>query len=154
MARHKKLLLEPESELQIDISSMVDVCFLLLIYFLVSTTIVREMDLGMKLPPSVPDGNYIPLISSMFIRVDANGTVFSGTGASERMLDTDTSDSDLPLLSSQLELYAQAARSAGDNPLVQIMVDNGTKQQRVMDVMNALAGCGIRAVTFTDIVEI
>jgi len=30
MARHKTILTEPESELQLDISSLIDVCFLLL----------------------------------------------------------------------------------------------------------------------------
>ncbi len=153
MARHKKILFEPASEPQLDISSMVDVCFLLLIYFLVATTIVRERDLGMKLPSPHTDGTHIPLISAMFIRVDSNGAVFSGTRESERLLDTDTASNELPVLSSQLELYAAAALSAGDQPFVQIMVDPGARQQRVVDVLNALAGSGISSVTFTDILE-
>ena len=51
MARHKRQQLEPEEEPALDISSLIDVCFLLLIYFLVTSTIKpRESDLGLQLP--------------------------------------------------------------------------------------------------------
>lgn len=153
MARHKKIFLPSASEPQLEISSMVDICFLLLIYFLVSTTTVRERDLELRLPGENNSGPDIAHIESMFIKVDASGAVYSGTGSGERLLDMDSGNSDLPLLTSQLELYAEAARSAGDKPLVQIMVNNATRQQRVVDVLNALAGSNITAVTFTDILE-
>jgi biopolymer transport protein ExbD len=36
---------------------------------------------------------------------------------------------------------------------VQVYVDPGTTQQRVIDVLNALAAVGISSVTFTDLLE-
>ena len=55
MARHKKFQVEQEPEPELDISSLIDVCFLLLIYFLVTSTITpRETDLGMSLPAANP----------------------------------------------------------------------------------------------------
>lgn len=154
MARHKKSAVEPESEPELDISSLIDVCFLLLIYFITTSTITpREQDLGMALPANAPPSSEQPKIDPMFIRVDANGAVYTGAGASQQALDTDMSVRELPLLSSQLQLYAAAARSAGNNPLVQVYVDPGTTQQRVIDVLNALAGVGISSVTFTDLLE-
>lgn len=154
MARHKKSAVEPESEPELDISSLIDVCFLLLIYFITTSTITpREQDLGMALPANAPPSSEQPKIDPMFIRVDANGAVYTGAGASQQALDTDMSARELPLLSSQLQLYAAAARSAGNNPLVQVYVDPGTTQQRVIDVLNALAGVGISSVTFTDLLE-
>ena len=154
MARHKKSAREEEAEPELDISSLIDVCFLLLIYFLVTSTITpREQDLGMALPANAPPSSEQPKIEPMFIRVDEAGAIYTGTGASQQALDTDMSVRDLPLLLSQLQLYAAAARSAGNNPLVQVYVDPGTTQQRVIDLLNALAAVGISSVTFTDLLE-
>ncbi len=154
MARHKFSTYQPDAEPDLDISSLIDVCFLLLIYFLVTSTIIpeeKQLVVGLPVIGSVnPD---VARLAPLFIRVDAMGAVFSGTNDSETPLDTDPTSRNLPLLSSQLQLYSAAAMSAGDRPLVQILVDNGTNQQRVVDVLNALAGSKITSVTFTDLVE-
>jgi biopolymer transport protein ExbD len=153
MARHKRRAKESESEPELDISSLIDVCFLLLIYFLVTSTITpREQDLGMSLPAANPS-NEQPKIEPMFIRVDAAGVIYAGVGAGQQQLDQDATVREVPLLDSQLDLYSAAARSAGSNPLVQVYVDPGATQQRVIDVLNALAGAGISSVTFTDLIE-
>lgn len=153
MARHKKSSAEAEAEPELDISSLIDVCFLLLIYFIVTSTITpRETDLGMALPAAAPSSEQ-PKIEPMFIRVDAPGIIYTGVGAGQQQLDSDTSVREVPLLDSQLDLYSAAARSAGSTPLVQVYVDPGATQQRVIDVLNALAGAGISSVTFTDLVE-
>jgi biopolymer transport protein ExbD len=153
MARHKSILHEPDSDPQLDISSLIDVCFLLLIYFLVTSTVIpQERDLPLKLPPEKLAGTSSP-IEPMFIRVDAAGAVFTGTGLGERPMDNDPQSRDLPLLASQLKLYTEATIGSGETPLVQIWVDPGVTQQRVIDVLNALAGAGIDRVTFTDLVE-
>jgi len=155
MARHRKSRSEPEAEPQLDISSLIDVCFLLLIYFLVTSTIQpRERDLLMALPGYQGAQPETPAIPPMFIRVAESGAVFSGTGAGEQALDTDTAFRELPLLSSQLNLYKSAARSAGDEPIVQLYVDGAASQQRVVDVLNALGGEGIVSVAFTDLVDV
>ncbi len=153
MARHKTILTEPESDPQLDISSLIDVCFLLLIYFLVTSTVIpKERDLPLKLPPEKLAGTSSP-IEPLFIRVDAAGAVFTGTGFGARPMDNDPRSRDLPLLASQLKLYTEAAKGTGETPLVQIWVDPGVTQQRVIDVLNALAAAGINRVTFTDLIE-
>lgn len=153
MARHKKFQVSMDATPELDISSLIDVCFLLLIYFLVTSTIApRETDLGMSLPAANPS-NEQPKIEPMFIRVDAPGVIYTGVGAGQQQLDQDAGSREVPLLDSQLDLYAAAARSAGSTPLVQVFVDPGATQQRVIDVLNSLAGAGISSVTFTDLVE-
>lgn len=153
MARHKRREKEEESQPELDISSLIDVCFLLLIYFLVTSTITpRETDLGMSLPAANPS-NEQPKIEPMFIRVDAAGVIHTGVGAGQQQLDSDTSVREVPLLDSQLNLYSAAAASAGSTPIVQVYVDPGATQQRVIDVLNALAGARISSVTFTDLIE-
>lgn len=153
MARHKKYSHEDDNNPELDISSLIDVCFLLLIYFIVTSSVaIRESDLAMSLPAAAPS-NEQPKIEPMFIRVDAAGVISTGVGAGQQQLDSDATVREVPLLGSQLDLYAAAARSAGSNPLVQVYVDPGATQQRVIDVLNALAGAGISSVTFTDLIE-
>lgn len=153
MARHKKYKSEEEADPALDISSLIDVCFLLLIYFIVTSTIKpRESDLGMVLPSSVQTDKQ-PDIEPLFIRIDATGAIYTGTGASQQVMDSDTSVRELPLLKGQLDMYSSAARAANSKPLVQIWADGDSSQQRVIDVLNALAGVNITSVTFTDLVD-
>jgi biopolymer transport protein ExbD len=154
MARHKKYESAEEADPQLDISSLIDVCFLLLIYFIVTSTITpRESDLGMALPAANPTPASQPDIEPMFIKIDANGSIFTGVGASQLPMDNDVSVRQLPLLRSQLDAYAQAVKSANSKPLVQIYADSNCTQQRVIDVLNALAAVEINSVTFTDLIN-
>jgi biopolymer transport protein ExbD len=155
MARHKKRQSLEEDLPKLDISSLIDATFLLLIYFLVTTTIQkRETDLDMTLPAAAPSETP-PDIDPKFIKIDANGAVSVGAGAAQIPMDTDPDSRDLPLLTADLMSYASAAKSAGTNskPLVQLYVDGGASQQRVIDVLNVLAGVGISNVTFTDLID-
>ena len=68
-------------------------------------------------------------------------------------MDSDPTVRDLPLLTGVLELYASAAKASDSKPLVQIYADGDASQQRVIDVLNALAGVKISSVTFTDLVD-
>lgn len=153
MARHKNHQPGESESPALDISSLIDVCFLLLIYFIATSTLApRETDLDLKLPVPGVILAQTP-IPPMFIKIDSADTIHVGTDASEQILDTDSTVRELPLLSAQLDIYASAARSANNKPLVQIWADNGATQQRVVDVLNALAGKGIHSVTFTDLVD-
>jgi biopolymer transport protein ExbD len=154
MARHKKFLVDEEKEPELDISSMIDMCFLLLIYFLVTMTIAPpESDLGMALPSSTQTDEARPPLEPLFIKVEANGAIYTGVGSSQMPMDTDPDDRTIPLLTTQLRGYADTAKAAGEIPLVQIWVDGGATQQRVVDVLNALSGVGITSVTFTDLLD-
>lgn len=153
MARHKKYDAIEEENASLDISSLIDVTFLLLIYFLVTSAIqVRETDLGMKLPAAMPSDKQ-PVIQPMFIKIDGSGIIYVGTGAEQRVLDSDTTVRDLPMLTQELDMYASAARSGNNEPLVQLWADGGATTQRVIDVINALAAKQIQSVTFTDLVD-
>ena len=154
MARHRKYQLNEEANPALDISSLIDVCFLLLIYFLVATTIQKkEVDVPLALPSSAPSDANMPDIDPLFIKVDANGAVFTGAGSNQQLLDSDPGVRVLPMLTQQLTLYVAGASSGDKKPLVQMWVDPGANQQRVIDVLNALVGAGISSVTFTDLVD-
>lgn len=153
MARHKKYEAAEEADPALDISSLIDVCFLLLIYFIVTSTITpRESDLGMALPAANPSSEQ-PDIEPLFIRIEGSGVISTGVGAAQQQMDSDMSVRELPLLKGQLNMYSSAAKAANSKPLVQIYADGNATQQRVIDVLNALAGAGINSVTFTDLVD-
>ena len=151
MARHKPYPTERDDEPQIDLSSLIDVCFLLLIYFLVTSAIqVRETDLNLQTagPPVDPTPTEI---QPLFIRVASSGLISVGHGMGQQALDADPAVRELPLLGQALQLYQAASRSAMNRPLVQLWVGDGASQQRVVDVINALAEEEIDSIAFTDL---
>ena len=153
MARKKVSDNLEEDEPGLDISSLIDVCFLLLIYFLVTTTIQpREQDLKMTLPAAAPSTD-IPELAPMFIKLDKSGSIYINTGSDQEALDTDVNNRKLPMLKERLDSYAGAARAGGKQPMVQIWADGEAQQQRIIDVINCLASANVKSVTFTDLVD-
>ena len=153
MARHRKAEGLEEDEPELNISSLIDICFLLLIYFLVTTTIEKkEQDLQLALPSS-SGGQPNDEIQPMFIRTDRTGAIFLNSGAAQETLDTDTGSRELPMLYQRLQTYVLAARTTSSKPLVQLYVEGDSKNQRVVDVLNALAKQQIDQVTFTDLID-
>lgn len=151
MSRHKKYEAAASTFQGFDISSLIDVCFLLLIYFIVTSTITpREADLGMTVPQPRETVTTVEINDPLLIQVRASGAIFVGEDDSLMPLDSDMTVRDLPLLSGHLSMFTSAARAGGNEPLVHLAVDTDTQQQRVMDVLNALAKFEIKAVTFTD----
>lgn len=153
MARHKSYESAVDVGPALDISSLIDVCFLLLIYFLVTSTITpRESDLGISVPGEKVEGKQT-VIDPLFIQIDASGAIFTGFKGNQLAMDSDLSSRNLPLLESHLKMYADAAKASISTPLVQILVDTEASQQRVIDVLNALVSVNISSVTFTDLIE-
>ena len=149
MARRKQGLVPEDDEPELDISSLIDVCFLLLIYFMVTATIQpRESDLGMTLPSEAPSDTP-PEISPMLIEIQDDGSIVVNK---EERLDLAASGKrrNLPLLEQRLQIYKDGAAAANADPLVQVGVGSETPQQSVIDVLNSLVGLGIVKVTFTD----
>lgn len=153
MARHRRAEPLEDDEPDLNISSLIDICFLLLIYFLVTTTIKKkEQDLQLALPSSAPSSEQ-PEIQPMFIRIDRSGSIYLNSGPAQEVLDTDGGSRDVPMLEQRLSTYAQMARSTKQQPIVQLYVEGDAKHQRVVDVLNALAKNQIDKVTFTDLID-
>ena len=144
-----------DDEPALDISSLIDVCFLLLIYFLVTSTITpREQDLPMTLPSSQMSD--APLdIEPMLIAVKKTGSGFQIVVNKTDMLDNAVSGErrELPRLSETLTTYSNLARSNDTQPLVQLFIDPLVEQQIAMDVLNCLKGANINSVTFSQVAK-
>ena len=153
MSRRKKGESFEDDEPGLDISSLIDVCFLLLIYFLVTTTIQpREQDLKLSLPAAAPSDTP-PALAPLFIKVDKAGDIFINSGAAEEMVESDTSSRRLPELTNRLDGYVATAKAGGEEPIVQLWADGEAEQQRIVDVLNCLASQEIHKVTFTDLID-
>lgn len=106
----------------------------------------REQDLNMALPTPI---NQEEIGDSVIIAINAQGHILYGKD--EQVLDQDTTVRDLPLLKAELE---NAKKRAGNKKvLVTMRAAPDTSQQRVIDVLNALAACGISSVTVADLIE-
>lgn len=153
MARKKTSDNLEEDEPELDISSLIDVCFLLLIYFLVTTTIQpREQDLKMSLPAAAPSETP-PVLEPMFIKVDKSGQIYINTGPAQELVESESDNRDLTELRNRLKSLVAAAKAGAQEPIVQIWADGEAQQQRVVDVLNCLASVKISKVTFTDLVD-
>ena len=148
MARRKP---PKESDPALDMSSLIDVSFLLLIYFLVTSSLdPKEADLGMTMPTSQGKGAEVE-IDQMTIEVNSAGHIV----ANEEVLDTDPASREVPMLLDRLKTYAESAKLTGSKPMVIIAADDAAKGQRFIDVLNALASPGveIKNVTITGFSE-
>lgn len=145
MSRRKRRTIEDEDP-GLDMSSLIDVSFLLLIYFIVTSTIEpKEADLGMTMPTSQSDGTSDVEIDPMSITVDPQGAVV----VNDEILDNNVQDREVPRLLERLVTYAESARLTDSEPIVIISADDGAKSQRFVDVLNALSDpkVDIKAVT-------
>ena len=139
MARHKKLEAVEDEDPKLDISSLIDVCFLLLIYFIVATSLIQERKLDMSMPGQSM-GENASQIEPALIRIIKDGTIYWGKD-----------NNNLATLVQQLEAKKQEASAVGTKPVVQLWVEGDVPHQRVIDVMNALTEAGITTVALTDL---
>ena len=73
MSRRRNRAEEPEKD--IDISPLIDVVFILLIFFMVSTTFVKDAKLDLERPSAQ---SAVPASTeSVRVSIDRNGTVFA-----------------------------------------------------------------------------
>ena len=155
MARNKKIEPPAEEEITSNISSMIDCCFLLLIYFLVATSLVSEKKFDMALPAgqssasasdSKPFNIKITSDNAIYYE-DQSGKKFSMGPATELRLKPGQTgyyeERDLTELVTRLKALNNDPKNP--KPLI-LTADPTSKHQRVMDVMSALTQADIKAV--------
>lgn len=125
-----------EGEFGFQIAPMLDVLFVLLLFFMVSAGAQKhEASLTTQLPGKGAPGGDVPLE----VGIDSDGQVdVSGVA-----VDTPT-DASLPELTARLRGVVQANAK---QPVV-ITPSRSTKHQRVMDVLNACAAAQVKNLAF------
>jgi len=129
---------------EIQMSSMIDIVFLLLIYFIVTTTLAKsEADLGIQLPGTVVQSTKLKMPDEQIIEIDPAGTVLLNSMAFDN-----NEDRNMTQLTGTLIRFRQASEATRNLAMVTIQADSEVAQQRVVDVLNACAAAGIKNVTF------
>jgi biopolymer transport protein ExbD len=139
-----KLSLRPKSQPEVNLTSLIDVVFLLLIFFMVSTSFVKQSQIAIKLP----EAESAAFIEEQVERID--------------ILITDTGTyliNGRELINNRPETIRNALRkiSGGNNGLpLTISADANAKHQHVvtaMDVAGRLGFVQISIATVNDPVE-
>lgn len=144
-----KVKLPEQGEPDLDMAPLIDMTFLLLIYFICTCTLVMpEADLGIRLPGMVSQATAVDMPDEQMIEVRKTGEVY----LNDRAFDSATS-TDLPELVATLTRYRMSAEASGSKALITIMADGDTSHQRVMDVMNACAAAKLKDVSFAGAIE-
>jgi biopolymer transport protein ExbD len=143
MAR-KRSLFQADGEPELSISALIDVAFLLLIYFIVSTTLEKqEADLSLTLP-GTSSASVAPVqIDPMMITIDDSGIV----RVNQDITDTNPDDRRLPVLSDRLTRFAASAKLTSSKALVVIDCADDVPQQRFIDVLNACQKAGLQNIS-------
>ncbi|TBW11433.1 biopolymer transporter ExbD [Azotobacter chroococcum subsp. isscasi] len=131
---------KPRENVEINLASLLDVVFILLLFFVVSTTFTRETQLKVDLPEAVngtPPETVEP--KQLEVLIDASGS-YSLNGQA--------------LISSDLDSLMRALQkeSGGDNslPLV-ISADGKTPHQAVITAMDAAGKLGFARLRITTV---
>jgi|TARA_B100000927_G_scaffold291480_1_gene293895 biopolymer transport protein ExbD len=135
-------IMNKKAELQI--APLIDVVFLLLIYFMVTASLIKkEADLGFMLPAKVdvPDSLDIPI--EVLIEVSEAGNILI-----EGMVFGEDEDN-LDDLIGQLLSLKEAADSSGSELIVNILPEDKALHGRIVDVMDACAAADVKNMSFS-----
>ncbi|WNO10157.1 biopolymer transporter ExbD [Teredinibacter sp. KSP-S5-2] len=81
MSRRKKHKGEAEDKAEIDLTPMLDVVFIMLIFFIVTASFVKEKSIGVNVPESTPQDNQVDSDQpkNILIQVKSSDEVFIDT---------------------------------------------------------------------------
>ena len=139
-----KLKFKDNVKAEVDMTPMIDCVFLLLVFFMVSTTFnKREADISFSLPGTAEQSDAVDIPDEQIIQITENGNVF----LNDLEYDAPTNP-DMPELVKTLILFRQTAEANKVPAMITIAPEDNVKQQRVVDVLNACTAAKIANVTF------
>ncbi|MCU0393179.1 MAG: biopolymer transporter ExbD [Thermoflexibacter sp.] len=118
---------------EVNASSMADIAFLLLIFFLVTTTIASDKGLSMRLPPYLPDQPTAPVKDRNVLNILVN---------SQNQLLADEQLIDLQSLKNKIKEFivnASQSEKLSENPqkaIVSVKTDRGTNYAIYVNVLD------------------
>lgn len=135
-------LINEKTELQI--APLIDVVFLLLIFFMVTSSLKRaEADLNLSLPGVVAQSEQLEIPDEQIIEVKADGSVL----LNQRKYVAGSVE-DMKQLEHLLLRYRQASELSMTKAVITIAADDDSSHAQVVDVLNACAGAGIKNISF------
>ena len=139
-----KLKHKDDVKAAVDMTPMIDCVFLLLVFFMVSTTFNKqEADISFALPGTADQSDSVEIPDEQIIQITEAGNVF----LNDLEYDAPT-NADMPELVKTLILFRQTAEANKVPAMITIAPEDNVKQQRVVDVLNACTAAKIANVTF------
>jgi biopolymer transport protein ExbD len=119
-----------QRKIQIDMSPLIDIVFLLLIFFAVSTTFLESSGLELELPQA--QTGTAQEVLDLTVWIDAEGTIrFDGSDVELEQLHDDL----VPMLAED------------ERKFVIVQADKNTRLERVVEVMDVARRAGARGLT-------
>jgi len=132
------------SQIELQIAPMIDVCFLLLFFYILTSKPVKpEADMSMSLPGTVPQEESVEIPDEQRISVQEDGQVI----LNDLPMDN-AQNRDLPVLLKTLVRFKETADANKSEALITVDAADGSQHQRIVDVLNVCARAGIQGVTF------
>jgi biopolymer transport protein ExbD len=134
-----------EGNLGFQIAPMIDVVFVIMLFFMVMAGAVKvEKELNTQLPGSAETSGATEFVDEQVITIAENGEVM----LNEEPMDTPVSR-ELPTLKNTLARLKKASDEAKSPTVVTVVSEPNAKYSRTVDVLDALAMAGVVNVTFT-----
>ena len=134
-----------EGNLGFQIAPMIDVVFVIMLFFMVMAGAVKvEKELNTQLPGTAETSSATDFVDEQIITISESGEI----ALNEEPMDSAKS-TDLPQLKGTLMRLKQNADAAKSPAIVTIISDEGAKYSRTIDVLDALSVAKIENVTFT-----
>ncbi len=134
-----RLSLRPKSQPEVNLTSLIDVVLLLLIFFMVSTSFVRESQIQIRLPQTESTERIEEPADSIDIMITETGTIFINNRE---------------LINSRPETIRNAIQrvSGGDNSLpVTISADANARHQAVVTAMSVAGRLGFTQINIATV---
>jgi len=131
-----------DEELQINLTPLIDVVFLLLIFFMVSTTFSKESQFRIKLPEATADASQAQT-DMLEVEISSEGN-YAVKGPLDKAAKA--------LVNRKAETLSRAIKSAaGDNPdlVIVIRADRRTPHEAVIRAMDMSRRLGYLQITFS-----
>ena len=133
-----------DEKVEIPITPMIDAVFLLLVFFMVTSTLHRqEADISFALPGVADQSESVEIPDEQIIEIYSDGNVVLNDLTYDK-----ADDPELPELVEMLTRFKKTAEANQVEAMITIAPADDVKHQRVVDVLNACAAARLENVTF------
>jgi biopolymer transport protein ExbD len=129
---------EPAGNLEFQIAPMVDVIFILILFFMCSAGATKvENELSLKLPGRLSQDQPLRMLDEQIIEIEESGQII-----------LNNQQMDASGLGATLQRYKAISDDSKSATVITILTAKNTKYQRIIDVLNECAAAKIESVTF------